>query len=322
MTGQAQNSFFLVALLGMAAFAVATYLIASLVLGNRAQRQARIAAVMRAGKVSTAAPADASQINPQLSDGASGVAHQGRTDLVLQQAGLKKRPAFYLGFTLIFALVLVAGLLVAGINLGMALLLGLAGAGTAFALFVSRARRQRLEAIEREFPAALDIMVRSLRAGLPVDEGLRVVAQEAAPIVASEFYTLVNEMAIGLSLNDAVKRMADRVSVPDVRMFAVVLGLQRSSGGSAATALEAVAETLRSRRNLRQKVAIMSSEARASAAIIGSLPVILIVILYLVSPEYIGLLFTTMTGRVIVAVTIAWMLLGVQVMRSMIHFDA
>jgi len=313
----AADSAFAVALLGLAAFTLALYLIASLVLGNHAKRQARIATVMR--REGLQGVAARRRVSRSLSDHPMA---EGRSDMILQQAGLYEGPARYAMITLGFGVVLATGVVLLGAPLESAIFIGAVGSMAGFALFVARSRRRRLEAIEREFPAALDVMVRSLRAGLPMDEALRTVAQEATPIVANEFRVMVNEMALGLSLADSVKRLADRVAVSDVRIFAVVLSLQRSSGGSASAALEAVAETLRSRRTLSEKISIMSSEARASAGIIASLPAALIAILYVVSPDYIGLLFTTTPGQVTAVATVMWMLLGVQVMRAMINFDA
>ena len=308
----APDSALAVALLGLAAFALALYLIASLVLGNRAQRDARLASILRKdAKRSPAARAFAAQASPDS-----------RGELLLQQAGLSRRPGQYAALTLGFGVVLTTVFVMLGAPLVSALFIGAVGSAAGFALFVARARRKRLEAIEREFPAALDIMVRSLRAGLPMDEALRTVAQEATQIVASEFRIMVNEMALGLPLSESVKRLAERIDTPDVRVFAVVLSLQRSAGGAASGALAAVAETLRSRRTLREKITIMSSEARASAGIIAALPVVLIAVLYVISPDYIGLLFTTTAGQVTAVLTVMWMLLGVQVMRAMINFDA
>lgn len=319
-------------LFGVALLCAGLFLVISLSESRRARMQARIRGLARrspdphakAGAAERGARPDGARDSARQSGRVNTVAPDdrfARVALLLQQAGLTRTPQFYAGVATVLGLFLTAVLLLAGAGVFGAILMGVAGSAGGIVLYVMRARRQRLEAIEREFPAALDIMVRSLRAGLPVDEGLRLVSQEAVPIVAREFHKMVNEMAIGLTLTDAVKRMADRLAIPDIRMFAVVLGLQRSSGGSAAAALETVAETLRSRRVLRQKVAIMSNEARASAAIIGSLPVLLVVILYFVSPDYIGLMFTTITGRVTLIITVAWMFLGVQVMRAMINFE-
>jgi tight adherence protein B len=191
----------------------------------------------------------------------------------------------------------------------------------AFRALIQRAIKQRLIIIEREFPAAIDIIVRGVRSGMPLNEGLRLVFSEAHPMIAKEFGLMLDELALGIPMSECVRRMAQRMPIPDIQFFVVVLGLQASTGGSVANALEASAETLRSRRALREKIIVMSNEARFSAYIIGALPILVAFAMAFTSPDYIALLFTTGLGNAALAATVIWMSLGIFVMRAMINFE-
>ncbi|NKX43197.1 type II secretion system F family protein [Roseicyclus persicicus] len=193
-------------------------------------------------------------------------------------------------------------------------------AGASYLVAV-RAIRKRTTIMEAEFPAAIDIMVRGIRTGMPLIESMRVVASEAHPVVAREFRTLIDELALGIRFSDAMQRMVPRMPIADIQFFAVVLGLQAESGGAVADTLQSAAETMRSRRELREKVSIMSREARSSAAIIGSLPVIVSAVMAFTSPEYIGLLLTTPLGNLVALGALTWALVGILVMRAMINFE-
>lgn len=245
-----------------------------------------------------------------------------------QRAGTLRQRAGHYGLNLRYVAMALGGgvavtiaLIVAGADLVGAIVLGVV-AGVGLPLYiVIRRRAQWLAAIEREFPTAIDIMVRGLRAGLPLPECMRLVAREADPALAQEFRHMVNEVEIGLPVPEAMQRLAKRLQIPEIQLFATIVAIQSATGGSLAKVLEAVASTVRSRQTLRQKVVIMSNEARASAAIIGALPIVLGGVLFVVSPDYISLMFTTVTGRWMLAGAALWMLVGVQVMRKMIEFD-
>jgi len=164
-------------------------------------------------------------------------------------------------------------------------------------------------------------MVRGIRTGMPLIESMRVVAAEGHPIIAKEFQKLIDELALGVAFGDAVQRMVPRIPISDIEFFAVVLGLQAESGGSVADTLQSAAETMRNRRELRNKVSIMSREARSSAAIIGSLPIIVSAVMAFTSPDYIGLLLTTSMGNIVALAALIWAGAGILVMRAMINFE-
>lgn len=203
------------------------------------------------------------------------------------------------------------------LNFAVSLLLVMAGSYLAGA----RAIRKRTRIMEAEFPGAIDIMVRGILTGMPLIDSMRVVANEAHPVLGREFRILIDELALGVRFADAMQRMVPRVPIADIEFFAVVMGLQAESGSSVAETLESAAETMRSRRELRNKVSIMSSEARTSAAIIGSLPILVSVIMTFTSPDYIGLLVTTPMGNIVALCAVIWASLGILVMRGMINFE-
>jgi tight adherence protein B len=175
--------------------------------------------------------------------------------------------------------------------------------------------------MDDEFPGAIDIMVRGIRTGMPLIESMRVVASEGHPIIAKEFQKLIDELALGVPFTVGVQRMAPRIPIADMQFFAVVLGLQAEAGGAVADTLQSAAETMRNRRELRNKVSIMSREARSSAAIIGSLPIIVSAVMAFTSPDYIGLLLTTSMGNIVAVGALLWAGAGILVMRAMINFE-
>ena len=177
------------------------------------------------------------------------------------------------------------------------------------------------QAFTAEFPNAVDVIVRGVKAGLPLVDCLRMIASEAKEPVRSEFKTILDDQTLGVPIDQAVQRLAERIPVAEANFFAIVISLQSRSGGSLSEALGNLSRVLRERKKMAGKIKAMSSEAKASAGIIGSLPVVVTCFLYLSSPDYISLLFTTFTGKVVLAGAAIWMGLGILMMRKMINFD-
>jgi tight adherence protein B len=182
-------------------------------------------------------------------------------------------------------------------------------------------RKRRIKNFLKEFPAAVDIIVRGIKAGIPLGDCLRNIANEAAEPVKSEFRYIVEAQTMGLSIPEAVERIVDRVPAPEANFFAIVINIQAKAGGNLAEALANLSNVLRDRKKMRGKIKAMSSEAKASAGIIGALPPLVTLFVYLTSPAYISLLFTTFAGHVTLGVCACWMGLGVFVMKKMINFD-
>lgn len=215
-------------------------------------------------------------------------------------------------------------LLVLGVtNLGM---LPSAGVGVSGGLllphlYVNFRRNRRLKRFAAEFPNAVDVIVRGVKAGLPLVDCLKIIAADAQQPVKGEFKTLVEDQMLGLPLEAAVQRLPERIPLPEASFFAIVIAVQSRTGGSLSEALGNLSRVLRERKKMRAKVRAMSSEAKASGGIIGSLPVIVGGLVYLTSPAYISLLFTTLAGNVVLAACAVWMLIGIFVMRKMINFE-
>jgi tight adherence protein B len=171
------------------------------------------------------------------------------------------------------------------------------------------------------FPDAVDIIVRGVKAGLPLLESLRVITNDASEPVKSEFRTIVETQAIGIPLGEACGKLYEHVHVAEANFFAIVIGIQQRAGGNLSEALGNLSRVLRDRKKMKAKIQAMSMEAKASAAIIGALPIAVMTLIYITSPQYIELLWTHPTGRIMLGVSAAWMSTGVMVMRKMIHFD-
>jgi tight adherence protein B len=179
---------------------------------------------------------------------------------------------------------------------------------------------RRKKKFTQHFANAIDVIVRSVKSGLPTNEALRIVARELPNPVGSEFNNLVESMKVGVTLDQALKRMMESMPTPEVGFFAIVMIIQSKSGGNLSEALGNLASVLRDRKRLAGKIKAMSSEAKASAMIIGSLPPGVMAIVYLTAPSYIMLLFTERAGNLMLAACVVWMSTGIFVMKKMINF--
>lgn len=171
------------------------------------------------------------------------------------------------------------------------------------------------------FPGAIDLMVRGLRSGLPVTETIAAAGREMVDPVGPEFQRIADAVRLGQSLEDALWEAAKRLDTPEFKFFVISLSVQKETGGNLGETLANLSDILRSRKQMRLKIRAMSSEARASALILGSLPVALLGILYVLSPEYEGLLFTDMRGRVMLGFVGALMVVGGFIMNKMVKFE-
>ena len=189
------------------------------------------------------------------------------------------------------------------------------------AWIVKHQRNRRLKKFLKEFPAAVDIIVRGIKAGIPLGDCLRNIAMESSEPVKTEFRMIVEAQQMGLSIPEAVERIIDRVPLPEANFFSIVITIQAKAGGNLAEALGNLSNVLRDRKKMKAKIKAMSSEAKASAGIIGALPPLVGFFVYLTSPAYISLLFTTTTGHLVLAGCVFWMGTGIFIMKKMINFD-
>jgi tight adherence protein B len=171
------------------------------------------------------------------------------------------------------------------------------------------------------FPDAVDVIVRGVKAGLPLGDCLRIIASEAQEPVRSEFRTVVESQTIGISMGDACAKLFERMPLPEANFFGIVISIQQKAGGNLSEALANLSRVLRDRKKMKAKIQAMSMEAKASAVIIAALPFAVMILVYISSPNYIELLWTHPTGRMMMACCAVWMMVGVFVMKKMINFD-
>lgn len=172
----------------------------------------------------------------------------------------------------------------------------------------------------RELANALDVVTRGVKSGLPLNECLQIISRESPEPIASEFREVVEQQRVGVSLSEALERMTQRMPLPEVKFLTIVISIQQQAGGNLSEALGNLAGVLRDRIRMQMKVQAMSSEAKASAMVLASLPFMVTVMIYGASPDYIAPLFATKTGNFFIIVGLAWMGCGVMVMRKMINF--
>ncbi len=184
--------------------------------------------------------------------------------------------------------------------------------------FLKKRREKKfLEAL----PDAVDVIVRGIKAGLPLFDSLKVVVADSPEPLRTEFANIVETQTIGIPLGEACTRLYDRMPVPESNFFGIVISIQQSAGGNLAEALGNLSKVLRDRKKMRAKIQAMSMEAKASAGIIGSLPPIVMLLMWLTSREYVSMMWLEPLGRVMLACCLTWMAIGVFVMKKMINFD-
>jgi tight adherence protein B len=184
-----------------------------------------------------------------------------------------------------------------------------------FGWFDSRRREQMLE----QFPDALQMIVRSVRVGIPVQEAIRTVARESPHPTGPEFGRLVDQASVGVPMDEAMLDMARRSGLPEYRFFSTALSLQSQTGGALSETLENLADVIRKRGALKGKAHAMMSEAKATAAILAALPVLIGLILWVLSPAYISMLFTDKTGNKLVMAAVISLGTGLMVIRTIIR---
>lgn len=237
------------------------------------------------------------------------------------QAGLNMTPLTFRLISFTVSLIFALTYYVFTGNILMAL-------GIAFTFFFGAAnwllgylRKRRIDAFVLNFPPTLETIVRGVRAGLPLTDCFNVIAAEAQEPVRGELRSLIESMAIGLTLGEAAERMSERIPIPETTFFSIVLSIQEKTGGNLGETLFNLAAVLRDRKKLREKIKALSAEATISAAIIGSLPFLVIFAIYMTTPSYLTVLCTTNGGKLILGGGLIWMGLGVFIMKQMINFD-
>jgi tight adherence protein B len=239
----------------------------------------------------------------------------------LTQAGLdwSKRRFMVTAGTLGVGAFLVAMLF--GVGLLAALGFGFA-AGCGAPLWLLKFLKKRRESkFLYQFPDAVDVIVRGVKAGLPLLDSLKLIAAASEEPVRSEVRGILETQTVGMPLGEACLRLYERMPVAEANFFGIVISIQQRAGGNLSETLGNLSRVLRDRKKMKAKIQAISMEAKASAAIIGSLPLVVMGLVYFTSPSYIELLWSEPLGRVMLACSGVWMSIGVLVMRKMINFD-
>lgn len=239
----------------------------------------------------------------------------------IQRAGLSWSKRQFALISAIIGLGMFAIGFLSGTGLLAAAGLGFAGAFGIPRWLLSFLKKRREGKFLEALPDAVDIIVRGVKAGLPLIDCIKMITLEAPEPLKTEFRLIMETQAIGIPLGEACSKLHERTPVPEANFFGIVVAIQQKAGGNLSEALGNLSKVLRDRKKMRAKIQAMSQEAKASAAIIGALPIIVMVLVYLTSPKYITLLFTDPTGNVMLAGSAVWMTMGVLVMKKMINFD-
>ncbi|MEO0498099.1 MAG: type II secretion system F family protein [Pseudomonadota bacterium] len=239
----------------------------------------------------------------------------------LRQSGLPLSPANYYALSAVLGVMFGAVAFVSGQQLPVVAAAAAIGGLGVPKFVIARARKKRFKAFAQEFPNAVDVLVRGVKAGLPINDCFRIIANEAQEPVRSEFKKIIEGQQVGLTIPQSVQRLHEAVPLNETNFFAIVITIQQQAGGNLSEALGNLSMVLRDRKKMQAKIKAMSSEAVSSGGIIACLPVAVTGMLYIFSPDYIGLLFSHPTGHFNLLIIAFWMSIGTFVMKQMINFD-
>lgn len=244
-----------------------------------------------------------------------------RMETLLHGAGLNVNSYHFIIGIVVVVMLLTIGGVVLGLSIFTSIFVAVAATLTTVFVVLRYLTARKMKSLVRQLPVALDVIVRGVRVGMPLGQCFQVLASEAEEPIKSQFRRVVEALALNMSLAESTNRMAIETNSSDFEFLAAVVEIQQRSGGNISNALVNLAELLRARAMLREKVKAISMEARASAAIIGSLPIGVGLILALIAPDYVGVLWRTSVGNYVLLGCLCWMSIGVFAMRAMINFD-
>lgn len=239
----------------------------------------------------------------------------------IEQAGLSITNRTFMLFSFVFGLILAGFAFVFGAPLWSIGLIAFAGIFGLPRWVLGYLRGRRQQKFLNDFADAIDVLVRGLKSGLPVAEAMKIISTEQGPPVGPEFIEVVEGQRVGITIDQGIERMAERVPLPEVNFLAIVMAIQSKSGGNLSEALSNLSKVLRDRKKMKQKIRSVSQEAKSSAAIIGSLPFIVCGLMAFFNPTYLAPLFHTSTGHILLIGSGIWMSIGVLIMRKMINFE-
>ena len=251
----------------------------------------------------------------------------------LEQAGLTMSPLMFWIISAILGLLLAGGAYASGaegvqgfgynLKSRPVVIVG-AGLGGFLGLprwFLSFLAKRRAGKVTNQFADGIDIIVRGVKSGLPLNECLKIIARESPAPLGPEFAALTDNLAMGVDLERGLQNFYKRVPLPEINFFVIVLTIQAKAGGNLSEALGNLSKVIRARRMMREKVQAMSSEAKASAGIIGILPFAVATMVFLTTPSYVLTLITTEAGHFLLFVAFCMYATGITIMRKMINFE-
>lgn len=301
--------------------------LALLVVGRESRAEKRLGAIAKAAPKANggSAQADRASRKKQIAEGLRELekAHRKRISLQnrIEQAGLSIRRQYFVVGCILLGVILGAATWVQSRSTLLAAMVVVIGGAGAPRFLLDRLRKRRINKFIANFPNAIDIIVRGIKSGLPLGDTIRIAANESVEPVKSEFRKVVEALSLGLTLPEAVERMAQRVPIAETNFFSIVISIQGQAGGNLSEAVGNLSRVLRERKKMKGKISAMSMEAKASAVIIGLVPFLVVGALYASSPKYVSLLWLTGHGRMISGIAIGWMGIGVAMMKKMVSFD-
>lgn len=304
-----------------------------MLVGGETESQKRVARVTRAGNARLASVASENEVDnsekrrKQMQETLKTLEEKQKEQKKsiplatrIERAGLDiETRTFYIA-SAVCGLVVMLCLMLAGLSMLVALLGGFAAAFGLPRWVLSYLMKRRQKAFTEEFANTIDVIVRGVKSGLPVNDCLKLIAAESPEPIRTEFQGIVEGQRVGVTLEQGLEKIYERMPLPEVNFFQIVLSIQQKTGGNLSEALSNLSKVLRERKKMRAKIQAMSQEAKASAGIIGSLPPGVMLMIYFTSPDYMDVLFTTTAGNIIIVGGLMWMSIGIFVMKKMIDF--
>jgi tight adherence protein B len=240
--------------------------------------------------------------------------------VLLEQADLSWTPATFITISFGLATALAASAFILSQSALPSALAALAG--FAFPLmYVKRLKKRRIRRFEEQFPEAIDLLGRSIRAGHAFPTGLKVVAEESPEPMSTEFQQIFDEQKFGLPLEDSLLGLADRVDLVDVRIFVTAILIQREVGGNLAEILDKISYTIRERFTLQRQIRVYTAQGRLTGYILAALPILLGLAITALNPMYMAILFEEPMGKVLIAAAAVLQFLGFLLIRRIIDIE-
>ena len=240
---------------------------------------------------------------------------------LIMQSGLDMQVKVFWMISAGCAVVVLAAALIGGVPWYVSLVAGAVGGLGLPRWLLGFLRRRRQNVFLNDFADAIDVMVRGLKAGLPVSDAMKIIAAESGAPVGPEFSEVVEGQRIGITIDQGIERMYERMPLAEVNFLAIVMAIQQKTGGNLSEALGNLSKVLRDRKKMKAKIRAISQEAKSSAAIIGALPFVIMGALTVLNPTYLDPLFYTGTGNMLLVGCGTWMGMGVLVIKKMINFQ-